>query len=313
MGNEAEDKNQKITAMPVWDGPAVSGMESVGNNLWDFDKLKIPSLWAKYRVKGDNVNAYVIDSGVDNSHHLFAHSPLKSVSFLGNDPDPKDYNGHGTWVCGKIGANGVGIAPKCRLTSLRTLDANGSGYSYYTTDALKWIANQPDPHIVNMSLGSSYNSVAQGEICQELYDRGCLVIAAAGNENTSAYSYPAAYDSVMAVAAIDSGSNRAWFSNYGNHIVVSAPGVSCYSTYLNGTFRKLQGTSMASPTVAGLLTLGASYLLKLNPSMGRATMRDILVKALTNTALDLGASGHDAYYGYGGIQGDKFMAALEKV
>ena len=296
---------------PIWDGPAVKNL-SVGETLWDFDQLKVPSLWAKYKVMGQKVNAYVIDSGVDPKHHLFAHSPVKSVSFLGNDDDPKDYNGHGTWVCGKIGANGVGIAPKCRLTSLRTLDAQGSGYTHYTTDALRWILNQPDPHIINMSLGSSHNSAQQRDICKQLSDRGVLIVAAAGNENTDDYSYPAAYDSVMAVAAIDSSNNRAWFSNYGKHIVVAAPGVSCYSTYLNGTFRKLQGTSMASPTVAGLLALGASYLLSKNPSIGRATMRDILMESITKTALDLGHTGHDVYYGYGGIQGDKFMLELAR-
>lgn len=306
----SEVKEEKLSALPIWDGAAVQSL-SAGDTLWDFDKLKIPSLWSKYGARGENVNVYVIDSGADISHHLFAHTNCKSISFLGNDEDPKDYNGHGTWVCGKIVANGVGMAPKCRMTSLRTLDARGSGYSYYTTDALKWILNQPDPHIINMSLGSSHNDPEQEKICQQLHDRGVLIVAAAGNENTNDYSYPAAYPSVMAVGAIDSNSNRAWFSNYGKHIVVSAPGVSCYSTYLNGQFRKLQGTSMASPTVAGLLTLGASYLLKLNPSMGRGVMRDVLVEAITKSALDLGATGHDVYYGYGGIQGDKFMEELK--
>lgn len=305
------EKSGTMNCLPIWDGEPTSAL-SVGETLWDFDQLKVPSLWAKYGVMGEGVNVYVIDSGLDASHNLFAHSPTKSVSFLGSDPDPKDYNGHGTWCCGKIGANGVGIAPKCKLTSLRTLDAQGSGYTHWSTSALEWIANQPDPHIVNMSLGSSYNSSAQNAVCQELWDRGCLVIAAAGNENTSDRSYPAAYTSVLAVAAIDSSSNRAWFSNYGQHIVVAAPGVSCYSTYTNGTFRKLQGTSMASPTVAGLLTLGASYLMKLNPSIGRATMRDLLVECLTSTALDLGQAGYDQYYGFGGIQGDKFMAELAR-
>lgn len=294
---------------PMWDGDAVSSL-SVGNTLWDFDQLKIPNLWAKYGVMGENVNTYVIDSGLDPSHHAFAHSQVKSVSFLGDDKDPMDYNGHGTWVCGKIGANGVGIAPKCRMTSVRTLDARGSGYTHYSTAALAWIATQPDPHIVNMSLGSSHWSPFQSKICELLYEKGCIIIAAAGNENTGSKSYPAGYDDVIAVGAIDSTSNRAWFSNYGKHIVVAAPGVACYSTYLNGTFRKLQGTSMASPTVAGLLTLGASYLLKRNPSIGRATMRDILLESLTKTAIDLGEKGHDVYYGFGGIQGDKFMAEL---
>lgn len=307
-----KDENLEVEPMsadPMWEGEPITTL-SVGEILWDFDQLKVPKLWAKYGVMGQNVNTYVIDSGVDPRHHLFAHSPVKALSFLGSDTDPKDYNGHGTWVCGKIGANGVGIAPKCKMTSLRTLDANGSGYTHYSTAALAWIASQPDPHIVNMSLGSSHRSPHQDAICKALYDKGCIIVAAAGNENTGSKSYPAAYESVMAIGATDSSSDRAWFSNYGKHIVVSAPGVACYSTYLNGNFRKLQGTSMASPTVAGLLTLGASYLLKRNPSIGRATMRDILIESLTKTAIDLGTKGHDVYYGFGGIQGEQFMAEL---
>ena len=306
---DEQQEMQEISINPMWEGEPSSAL-SVDETLWDFDQLKIPSLWAKYGVMGENVNAYVIDSGVDLDHSLFAHSPVEHLSFLGSDTDPKDYNGHGTWCCGKIGANGVGIAPKCKMTSLRTLDARGSGYNHYSTSALNYINSQPDPHIVNMSLGSFYYSASQDAICKELYDRGCIVVAAAGNENTERLSYPAGYDSVMAVAAIDSGSKRAWFSNYGKHIVVSAPGVSCYSTYLNGQFRKLQGTSMASPTAAGLLTLGASYILKCNPDIERVTMRDILIESLTKTAIDLGAEGQDNFYGFGGIQGDKFMEEI---
>ena len=313
MSTEDKDlDNAPISAQPIWDGPAMSTL-SVGDTLWDFDQLKVPSLWAKYGVRGQNVNVYVIDSGIDTNHHLFAHSPISAHSFMSNNSNPTDKNGHGTWVCGKIGANGVGIAPRCRMTSLRTLDDNGSGYTYWTTNALRWIAAQPDPHVVNLSLGSSHFSREQAEICKDLYSRGVLVVAAAGNEDTQANSYPAAYDGVLAVAAIDRYADRAWFSNYGDHISVAAPGVSCYSTYLSGKFRKLQGTSMASPTVAGLLTLGASYLLTKNPSIGRATMRDILTHALQSTAIDLGTVGKDIYYGVGGIDGSRFMDAVSKV
>lgn len=306
---KADDDDGIIGVNPIWDGPEVQGL-SVNDTLWDFDLLKIPSIWSKYGVQGEKVNVYVIDSGCDPNHFAFAHSPIKSYSFLGTNNSPMDGNGHGTWCCGKIGAQGVGIAPKSRVTSLRTLDDNGSGYTRYSTNALRWIASQPDPHIVNMSLGSTHYSPAQQEICRELRDRGVLIVAAAGNENTQQNSYPAAYDGVMAVAAMDKYDQRAWFSNYGEHVAVAAPGVSCYSTYLSRNYRKLQGTSMASPTVAGLLTLGASLLLKKNPSIGRAVMRTLLVETLKETAMDLGQPGKDLYYGYGGIQGHKFMEKL---
>jgi len=310
---KAEDQdNATMSCDPNWDGPPVKNM-SIGDVLWDFDQLKVPLLWSQYGVRGENVNAYVIDSGCNTKHHSFAHhSRVKAHSFIRGNPDPEDGNGHGTWCCGKIAGQGVGIAPRCNLTSLRSLDDNGSGYSYYTTAALEYIKSEPDPHIVNMSLGSFSSSEASAKACKDLYDRGCLVIAAAGNEDTSRNSYPAAYDGVLAVAAYDIGQDRAWFSNYGDHIAIAAPGVSCYSTHLGSDFRRLQGTSMASPTVAGLLTLGASYLLKKNPSIGRATMRDILIKALQTSAIDLGKVGKDQYYGYGGLNGQGFMAELAK-
>lgn len=308
--NKAANDDGVVSVTPIWDGPEVQGL-SVGDTLWDFDLLKIPSIWAKYGVKGEKVNVYVIDSGCSPDHFAFGHSSIKAMSFINGNDNPKDGNGHGTWCCGKIGAQGVGLAPNCRITSLRTLDDRGSGYTHYTTNALKWIANQPDPHIVNMSLGSTHYSAEQAKICKELYARGVLLVAAAGNENTIQDSYPAAYDGVLAVAAIDKYEDRAWFSNYGDHVAVAAPGVSCYSTYLNKTYRKLQGTSMASPTVAGLLTLGASLLLKKNPSIGRAVMRDLLRETLQETAMDLGQPGKDLYYGWGGIQGGKFMQKLD--
>jgi len=298
-----------IKLSPEWDGPEIETL-SENDTLWDFDQLKIPELWAKYGVSGEKVNVYVIDSGCAH-HFAFAASPVARHSFLNRNNDPGDGNGHGTWVCGKIGAQGVGLAPKCKMTSLRALDSNGSGYTYYTTNALKWIAQQPDPHIVNMSLGSTHYSKEQAELCRELADRGVLLVAAAGNENTIQDSYPAAYDGVLAVAATDVNDNRAWFSNYGDHIAVAAPGVSCYATYLNETYRKLQGTSMASPTVAGLLALGASLVLKKNPSIDRKDMQKLLTETLKETAEDLGTTGKDDYYGYGGIQGDKFMEKLD--
>jgi subtilisin family serine protease len=314
MDND-KNKDMGLTSInPIWSGPPEGKMQadSMGSILWDFDKLKIPKLWTNYGVFGQGVNVSLIDSGIQTSHHLFAHSQVKALSFMHNDSSPEDGNGHGTWCCGKIGANGVGIAPKCRMHSLRTLDDGGSGYNFWTTNALKWVNQQPDPHIVNMSLGSFSSSTEQATICKELYDKGCIIVAAAGNENTIQKSYPAAYDGVLAVAATDSSENRAWFSNYGEHVALSAPGVSCYSTYPHNNFRKLQGTSMASPTVAGLLTLGMSYLLKKNPSIARSTMRDIIISSIQNTAIDLGSAGKDYYYGYGGIHGENFMAAVAK-
>ncbi len=292
---------------PIWDSVTIA---SIHEPLWDFEYLKLPKLWADFGVEGEGVNVYVIDTGMPE-HHAFKHTPHKMYSFI-NDKNPIDGNGHGSWCCGKISANGVGIAPKCNMTSLKGLDDEGMGYNTWINNALKFVLKEPNPHIVNMSLGGYRRDPYQEKIIDELYKKGVIVVAAAGNEDTDELSYPAAYDSALAVAAMDSRRERANFSNYGKHIVVSAPGVSCYSTYKKD-YRKLAGTSMAAPTVAGLLTLGASLLLKKYPGINTVVLRDHLTKAITDTAIDLGDKGKDQYYGFGGINAEEFMKKLTEI
>lgn len=293
---------------PAWDGPVCRSLPA-DSELWDFRYLELPKLWAKYGVRGEGVNVYVIDSGISEHHSFGRLKGLRRLSFTG-DGNPGDGNGHGSWCCGKIAAAGVGIVPGCNLASLKALDSWGRGRSAWVEDALEFICSEPDPHIVNMSLGSSSSSARQKRLVDRLHGRGCTVVAAAGNSNTSRPSYPAAYESALAVAAIDCRGDRAEFSNYGRHIVVAAPGVSCYSVFKTG-FRRLRGTSMAAPSVAGLLALGASFLLKHKSGMDRRSMRDILVGSLAESAFDLGREGRDEFYGFGGINGNGFMAGVE--
>jgi len=296
---------RKIQLDPVWSGDQVQSLAS-GEALWDFEQLQLLKLWQKYG-RGEEVNVYVIDSGIDD-HNCMSGKKVPRFSFMDDDASGQDENGHGTWCCSKIGGRGVGIAPGCNLTSLRTLDKDGSGYTYYSTDALRWVSKQKNPHIVNMSLGSTHKSQAQATIIEELWDRGCIVVAAAGNEDTEDLSYPAAYYGALAVAAIDENRERAWFSNYGAHVTILAPGVSCYGAYLGDSFRKLAGTSMASPTVAGLLTLG--YSLCSRAMLSNVEARDLLIDTLKETAIDLGEPGKDKFYGFGGIDGPSFMQAV---
>ena len=298
---------RKSEVSPIWDGGPIHALLA-GSPLWDFQQLGILKIWQSYSM-GQGVNAYVIDSGVTH-HPLLEHRPVNALSFMTGNPSPEDGNGHGTWVCGKIGARGVGLAPECNLTSLRVLGDDGSGEISFTAKALEYVLGQPDPHIINMSLGSFYRSGKEQQLMTALANRGVIVVAAAGNENTNQLSYPAAYSNVLAIAAINEDKSRAYFSNYGEHIAVSAPGVSCYSTYLGDQFRKLQGTSMASPTVAGLMILGISYLLMKNPKIDRKVLRAKVINALLQTASDLGTAGKDQYYGFGEINGIKFMEKL---
>lgn len=289
---------------PIWQSDVLS---SVDDKLWDFEYLSLPKLWDKHGVKGEGVNVYVIDTGISR-HKAYANN-YRMYSFVG-DNNPLDANGHGSWCCGKIFAQDVGIAPFCSMVSLKALNDQGSGAYKWINDSLEFVLREDKAHIVSMSLGGFYNDKTQNQLIKDLRDRGVVVLAAAGNENTSELSYPAACEGALAVAAHDKYNERAYFSNYGDHVVVSAPGVACYSTYLD-SYRKLAGTSMATPTVAGLMALGASLLLKHNPTIDRHAMQKRLVKALIDTAMDLGEAGKDDFYGFGGLDGEKFMDHLK--
>jgi subtilisin family serine protease len=295
---------------PQWDGDTIKTL-SFSSVLWDFDMLQLLTLWSKYNVRGDGINVYVIDTGIDFKHSAFAKKSLTTKSFVPTETDPMDLNGHGTWCCGKVGGWGIGIAPGCNIISAKVLNANGECSDTEIINALKWVLTQPKPHLINMSLGGTHYNKEQDDLCTQIYEKGCIVVAAAGNENTEEKSYPAAYKNVLAIAAYNNTQQKASFSNYGDYITVAAPGVSCYSSVPYG-FRRLSGTSMASPTVVGLLALGMSYIYSKKPSIDPKTARDIVVNSIKTTAVDLGTVGFDKFYGYGGISGVKFLEAISK-
>jgi subtilisin family serine protease len=294
---------------PIWGNTATSIEDEV---LYDFEKLEIVKLWTYYGIRGQGVNVYVIDSGVEADHLVFQHQKPKVKSFIPSLQDPTDKAGHGTWVAGKIGGDGIGLAPRCNLTCLRTLDDSGTGSVEFTTAALKWILNKEEnPHIINMSLGSMVSTTAQEKLINELYDKGCLVVAAAGNMNSPNLFYPAAYQKTIAISALDRKESRANFSNYGTHIDLCAMGVSCYSSFLGNTYREMSGTSMATPIVTGIITLGMSYLLRKFPTLPKSRLREIVSDCLMSTTIDLGTAGKDIFYGFGELNSIAFMKKLE--
>lgn len=297
---------------PQWVG-AAEATQSPKDILWDFNACGIPYVWTQYGVRGDDVNVFVLDSGIDFYHPIFRHCEdrLITKSFVPGADAKHDGCGHGTWVAGKIVGSGVGIAPKCNLYSLRVLDDSGTGKTDFTNKALDWILKQNRfPHVINMSLGGPKKNATQEKLLWQLYKRGATIVVAAGNDGDDDRFYPADYSGVLAVAAVDKNRTRAEFSNYGAKIAVCAPGVACYSSCAGGGFRRLQGTSMAAPTVAGLTALGLSYALSKGATAG-GILRDKIVGALESSAQDLGEVGRDPFYGFGCIDGKGFFANID--
>lgn len=190
---------------------------------------------------------------------------MRGWDFYNNDNDPMDDNGHGTHTSGTfggVGNNGVGVAGvawNCKIMGLKFLGGSGGGSTTGAISAVQYLTQK--------SIKVSNNSWGGGGFSQALFDAiaasrnvGHVFVAAAGNSGAnidSAPTYPASYniDNIISVAASDNNDQRASFTNYGvTSVDLAAPGVNIYSTYLSG-YDYLDGTSMATPHVAGAVAL----------------------------------------------------------
>jgi len=245
-------------------------------------------------TKGKGVKVLVCDTGCS---HRDIH-PVKVKDFTGKN-NPKDSNGHGTWVAGVIGANGkfLGIAPECELYVAKVLGDDGVGSYKWLCDALVW-GLEEDVDIVNLSLGGDYESTLIKTICDEYDRKGKIIFCAAGNENDR-LDFPAKLESTIAVGAVNKMWQRAYFSDYGPRLIVMAPGVELLGPYLNDGYCQLSGTSMATPIVAGITVLKKS----LEPDLNK----EKCIKYFKKTCKDIAKPGWDEKTGYGIIQPDKFL------
>lgn len=226
-----------------------------------------------------NVDAYVIDTGIDTSH-----PDLNVVEFrqYASGP-PRDCNGHGTHVAGTIGARDdaagvVGVAPGIRLHAVKVLNCAGSGSWSDVISGINYVAaTTARPAVANMSLGGPQNTAVDDAV-KGAVARGVFFGVAAGNDGGNACGHsPAAAGTasgVDTVAATDSSDTEASWSNYGNCVDIWAPGVSIYSTYKSGSYATLSGTSMATPHVVGGAALYLSSHTTANPGAVETALRN---------------------------------------
>ena len=249
---------------------------------------------------GEGVRVGVIDTGVDVYHPDLNDRVVEYINFSG-DGSLKDLSGHGTHVCGIIAAsyNGIGVigvAPKCELYVAKAFKKDGIADSLAISDSIEWLIGKK-VHIINMSFASDKPSDMIYEKLKKAYDKGIVLVAAAGNDGAyDSVGYPAKWDEVIAVTAVDINNNFANFSSSGEQASVAAAGKDIYSTYPGGKYKKMSGTSMAAPMISGAAALIQSKAMK---KFSRILTPQEMKLMLCMYAHDCGEPGTDDKYGYG--------------
>ena len=253
---------------------------------------------------GTGIKVGVLDTGCDYDHPDIFANYAGGYDFVNGDADPMDDAGHGTHVSGTIaavrdGLGVVGVAPAVELYCLKMLNSGGSGTFSDAVAAMDW-AIENGLQVTNHSYSSSRNPGTATRLAFEnAATAGMISVAAAGNGGNpggkgNTVAYPARFETVVAVAAVDAADERASFSATGGAVELAAPGVLINSAALGGGYTTMSGTSMASPHVAGVaaLLIAAGF----EPSQVRPRLQ--------STAEDLGASGLDTFYGHGLVRAD---------
>lgn len=261
---------------------------------WDVTAVNAPEAWAN-GYTGQGVVVAVVDSGVDYTHpdlinNIWVNSgetpnngidddrngyidDVRGWDFVDRDNAPLDSNGHGTHVAGTIAAENnsfgiTGVAYNARILPVRVLGTDGTGYLSDVARGIRYAADQGSD-VINLSLGGGYSREVDAAI-QYAIERGSFVTIAAGNEAAKQPSFPAslAGQSGIAVGAVDRENRVASFSNQAGTSAVNyvvAPGVGIYSTTPNNSYQSFNGTSMATPHVAGVAALVLSANSNLTP------------------------------------------------
>jgi len=305
---------------------------------WHMPMINTEAAWDV--TTGSGVIVAVIDGGVAyEDYGSYAQAPdlagtnfVAGYDFVNNDTHPNDDNAHGTHVAGTIAQTtnnnlGVtGIAFDCSIMPVKALDASGSGSYTDIADAIYWAADN-GAHVINMSLGGTYNSSTLEDACDYAYNAGVVICVAAGNAGSSAAQYPAAYSSTISVSAVTLDSTYTSYTSYGSNTDVCAPGGDLDydldgdgysdgvlqqthdgSDYTSFSYYFYEGTSMACPHVAG-----TAALILAKAGGGYSLSPDSVKAILQNTAVDLGSSGWDQYYGSGLIDAAAAVNAVGQV
>ena len=297
---------------------ALGASDPLRPQQWNLDMVESDAAHAAAR--GNGAIVAVVDSGVNANHPDLGGRLLGGHDFVDDDGSPQDGDGHGTHVTGIVAANdgnGTGVssvAPGARVLPVRVLDDTGAGDSSDVAAGIDYAVGA-GAQVINLSLGSEVPLIgASSEFSAAIdraLDRGVVVVAASGNNGLPACEQPSAQGRLLCVGAVDRRGMRSFFSSFGQGLGLVAPGGSgasavtntgedVLSTWRDGGYEELAGTSQAAPHVAGVAALLVSKGLR-----GQAVANRILA-----TAKDAGPAGPDPEYGAGIVNTRAAMAGM---
>lgn len=294
---------------------------------YGLDLINVQGAW-RYTHGDPRVVVALIDTGVDFSHPELAdhiHPDARTFFLAGR---PQDESGHGTLTAGIIaaaannGLGGAGIASNVQILPIKVSPGNNvrsmtvadaqEATDYNFQDPIRYAAS-PDRHgtrVININFASSLDDPQERQAIAEVTQNGVLVVASSGNSGQNRALYPAAYDCVLGVGAVDRNAQRASFSTYGLGVDVVAPGVSIYGPdvvgakgYSQDDYGAASGTSFAAPHASGV----AALIFSARPDLTAADVREIIMRS----ARDLGKPGFDAEYGYGLLDAGAALALAQ--
>ncbi|QGQ95974.1 peptidase S8 [Paenibacillus psychroresistens] len=233
---------------------------------WGIARIQAPLVWKA--TQGSPIRVAILDTGIAKHPDLRV---VRSFNTINKKP-VIDRNGHGTHVAGTVAAlrnsfGVVGVAPKAKLYAVQSFNSEGSAFTSDIIQGIDWcIRNRMQ--VINMSFGLTDFSPSLQQIIRKAHRQGIVMIASAGNsgKNSGTIDYPARFPETIAVAASTENNQIAVYSSRGAGIDVTAPGDEVCSTYLNNSYTKLSGTSMAAPHVTGTVALLLSRCPRLSPT-----------------------------------------------
>ena len=352
---EYAEPNYKMEKQTVPSDPYFSSSGSWGqpyDDLWGLKKIEASDAWDTTTGSSD-ITVAIIDTGVDYNHedlssNMWTNSgeipdngidddsngyidDIYGWDFYNDDNDPIDDHGHGTHCSGTVSGVGdnsigvVGVNWNAKIMAVKFLGSTGSGWSSDAALAIEYAADSGADILSNSWGGGGQSQVVTDAIAYAHDQKGCVVVAAAGNSNADANNYwPAGDHNVITVASSTENDEKSSFSNWGSKIDVAAPGggnsdgssgriyQNILSLRASGTdmygdgnnivdddYYRARGTSMACPHVAGL----AALILANNPTWTNEQIRQVIC----SSSDDIGDAGKDDYFGYGRINANNAL------